>query len=149
MKVLAVMSAVMIMIGANALEANHCCGSAHAEEKGKTVSLPEGKKIVINSDYYFTYSFDKKPAIGTVIIKLQVFDKSGKQVNQVNVFKISAESGMPSMKGAHDAKSDFMLNKKGDYLFPVNIVMRGDWAVQISIKQKDKEIFSGVVEFNV
>jgi hypothetical protein len=113
----------------------------------KNTVLKEGSKININNDYYFKYNFNKKPALGTVILKIQVFDKKDKQVKPFNIF---GETGMPSMRGAHDSGLiKFKLNKKDDYLLPVNIVMPGDWDVQIIIKKGDNEIFKGSIELNI
>lgn len=111
-------------------------------------ALPgEGKKCPIGKDYYFTYSFDKKPQLGTSILKIEVFTKDGKKDNSL---KIIGDSGMPSMKGHHDSGDvAFQLNKKDDYLLPVNVVMRGDWEVRLTFKKDDKPIYRGSIKFDV
>ena len=59
-----------------------------------------GKKVpIIGTDYYLTYGFDKKPKLGTVILKVELFNKEGKKDTSM---EIKADAGMPSMKGAHD-----------------------------------------------
>lgn len=106
-----------------------------------------GKKCVINDDYYFIYQFDKRPQIGTVIIRIELYNKQG---NRDSSLKITGESGMPSMGSAHNSGTvSFQLNKKGDYLFPVNVVMRGEWEVKLDFIKEDKTIFSGKILFKV
>jgi hypothetical protein len=57
---------------------------------------------------------------------------------------------MPSMRGAHDSGSvEFKLNRKDDYLMPVNIVMPGDWEVQVTIQKDGKPVFYGSITFDV
>ena len=106
-----------------------------------------GKKCVINDDYYFIYRFDKKPQLGTIIIKIELYNKEGKRDSPL---KITGESGMPSMGSAHNSGPvPFQLNKKGDYLLPVNVVMPGDWEVKLDFVKEDKTIFSGRILFKV
>ncbi|HOS39522.1 MAG TPA: FixH family protein [Spirochaetota bacterium] len=106
-----------------------------------------GSRIAINNDLSFTYAFDKKPALGTAILKIQVFDKSGKQVSDL---AITGDSGMPSMKGHHDSGDvAFQKNRKGDYLMPVQIVMPGDWAVRVKIAKDGAHIYTGLIRFDV
>ena len=119
---------------------------ASAVEKPK--ALPgESKKVIINKDHYFTYEFAKKPSMGTVVLRVRVFDNNGKQITPYAVF---GDYGMPSMRGHHDSgKQQFKLNKRGDYLLPVNIVMPGDWDVTITIEKDGKAIFKGVLYFDI
>ena len=106
-----------------------------------------GKKCWINESNYFVYEFAERPKLGTVILKIRIFDKNGKQVTNFNV---TGNSGMPSMRGAHDSGTiEFRLNKKGDYLLPVNIVMAGVWDVQLVFHQNEKELFRGSFEFKI
>jgi hypothetical protein len=57
---------------------------------------------------------------------------------------------MPSMRGAHDSGDvDFKLNKKNDYLLPVNIVMPGDWEVRVTFLKDGKPVFHGGITFDV
>jgi hypothetical protein len=123
------------------------CGSKESSSTGKTISMPENTKITINETHYFKYKFSQSPALGTIVLRIQVFDSSNKQVTP---FVITGESGMPSMAGHHESgMSEFRLNKKNDYLLPVDIVMPGDWEVRIIIKQNSKEIFKGKINFDV
>jgi hypothetical protein len=111
-------------------------------------SMPEpGKKIPIGNDHYFIYGFDKKPKLGTLIMKVQIYTAKGKKETSLEV---KADSGMPSMKGDHEARDrTFTLSKKGDYLLPVNIVMPGDWEIKLTIIKEGKVIFRGRYNFDV
>jgi hypothetical protein len=112
----------------------------------KSGSVP-GTKVIINNELYYTYLFDKKPGLGTVILKIEVYDKTNtKQTN----LSIVAESGMPSMKGSHDSGPvQMQVNKFGNYLVPVNIVMPGDWLIKLKFYRDNKLICSGEIKFNV
>ncbi len=111
-------------------------------------TMPDpGKKVPIGKDGYLIYGFDKKPKIGTVIMKVQVYTPDGKRDTSVEVL---ADSGMPSMRGAHEAGDQpFKLSRKGEYLLPVNIVMPGDWEIRLTIKKDGKVIFRGSYQFDV
>jgi hypothetical protein len=109
--------------------------------------LKAGQKTWIGDEYYFVYDFDKKPQMGTIIMKVQVFTKSGNQDSSV---EITGSADMPSMKGAHSTgEQPFKLNKKGDYLLPVNVVMPGEWEVVLNFFKDKKPIYTGSVRFNV
>jgi len=57
---------------------------------------------------------------------------------------------MPSMGRTHDSGEVlFKLNKKGDYLLPVNIVMPGEWEVKLSFSKDKRVIYRGSFKFNV
>ncbi len=106
-----------------------------------------GKKVSIGNDYYFIYSFDKKPKLGTVIMKVEIFTKEGKKDTS---FEAKADAGMPSMKGAHDTGDQpFKLSKKGDYLLPINIVMPGDWEIRLILLKGGKVIFKGRYQLDI
>ena len=121
---------------------------ASASQKLIFLPMPEpGKKVPIGSGYYLIYGFDKRPRLGTVIMKVEVFTAEGKKETAL---KINAEAGMPSMSGAHDTGNlTFTLSKKGDYLLPVNIVMPGDWEIRLTVIKERKVIFRGRYNFDV
>ena len=110
--------------------------------------MPEpGKKVMTGGDQYIIYGFDKKPKLGTVIMKVEVFTKEGKKDTSL---EMKADAGMPSMKGAHETgERAFTLSKKGDYLLPINIVMPGDWEIRLTILRNGKVIFRGRYNFDV
>jgi hypothetical protein len=106
-----------------------------------------GKKVSIGKDYYFIYGFDKKPSMGTVIMKVEVYTKDGKK----DVFmEMKGDAGMPSMRGAHETRERaFSLSKKGAYLLPIDIVMPGDWEIRLTFIKAGKVIFRGSYQFDV
>ncbi len=106
-----------------------------------------GKKCWIGNDLYFTWKFDKKPKLGTAFLKIRLFDKKGKQVKHLDVV---GSSDMPSMRGAHDSGDvPFKLNKKGDYLLPVNVVMPGEWEVKLLFLKAKAPLYRGRIVFKV
>jgi hypothetical protein len=115
--------------------------------KSTAPALKAGQKHWIGDEYYVIYNFDKKPQMGTIIMKVQVYAKDGKQESSL---EITGSVDMPSMKGAHSTgEQPFKLNKKGDYLLPVNVVMPGEWEVVLNFLKDKKPIYTGSVRFNV
>jgi hypothetical protein len=111
-------------------------------------SMPgPGKKIPAGNDYSFIYGFDKKPKLGTVIMKVEIFTREGKKDTS---FEVKADAGMPSMKGSHETGDQpFTLSKKGDYLLPINIVMPGNWEIKLTLSKEGKVIFRGSYQFDI
>ncbi len=107
-----------------------------------------GKKNWIQKDYYFTYEFTKKPKMGMCTIKIELFDKDGKKVNDLS---ISGNTDMPSMKGAHSSGDvEFAINKKTEaYLLPVNLVMPGEWQVDLKFFKDKKPIYAGYFKLTI
>jgi hypothetical protein len=121
-------------------------GAAKEEIVYKPLPGP-GKKCWINEELYFTYKFSEKPKMGTAILVVQVFNKNG---DKLTPFLIKGRSDMPSMRDAHDSgDQEFKLNKKNDYLLPVNIVMPGDWEVRLTFLKDGKPLFYGSLTFDV
>lgn len=111
-------------------------------------SMPSpGKKVPVGKDYYLIYGFDKKPKLGTIIMKIELYTADGKRDTSLEIL---GDSGMPSMRGAHETGEQlFRISKKGDYLLPINIVMPGDWEVRLTIKKKGTVLFRGSHQFNI
>jgi hypothetical protein len=106
-----------------------------------------GKKVPIGDGYYLIYGFDKRPKMGTVIMKVEIFTAQGIKDTS---FQVKADAGMPSMKGAHETgDKPFSLSKKGDYLLPIPIVMPGDWEIRLSVLKDGKVIWRGRYNFDV
>lgn len=106
-----------------------------------------GKKYDIDADTYLIWEFNEKPKMGTAFLKIQVFNKKGEQIKPFTIF---GRSDMPSMRGVHDSGDvEFKLNKKNDYLMPVNIVMPGDWEVRVTFLKDGKPVFTGSITFDV
>ena len=84
-------------------KSKHSVDVAAASGAGSAQVYPSmpgpGKKVPVGNDYYFIYGFDKKPKLGTVIMKVEIFTKEGKKDTS---FEVKADAGMPSMKGAHE-----------------------------------------------
>ncbi|MHB8843912.1 MAG: hypothetical protein ACYC7L_04115 [Nitrospirota bacterium] len=120
--------------------------AAEKEPLYPSMSSP-GSKVPIGSDHYLIFGFDKKPKLGTIILKVEIFTRDG---NKDTSYEVLADSGMPSMKGAHETgEQPLQISKKGAYLLPVNIVMPGDWEVRITIKKGGKVVFRGSHQFDV
>ena len=126
----------------------HASTASRAEQTRPYPSMSgPGKKVSIGNDYYLIYGFDKKPKLGTVIMKVEIFTKEGKKDTSMEV---KADAGMPSMKGAHETgDQSFKLSKKGDYLLPIPIVMPGDWEIRLTLLKEGKVIFRGSYQFGV
>ena len=106
-----------------------------------------GKKCRIDDEFHFTYEFTEKPRMGTAILRVRIFDREG---NQSTAFTVLSRYDMPSMAGAHDSgEQEFKLNKKGDYLLPVNIAMPGEWEVKLTFKRGESVVFRGTFQFDV
>lgn len=128
---------------------NHNDASASAEMKVPDYpTMPgPGKKVQLGEGNYLIYKFDKQPKLGTVIIKVEVFNSNDKKDTSM---EITGDAGMPSMSGAHDTGDrPFALSNKGAYLLPVNIVMPGEWEIKLTIKKAGKVIFRGSHRFDV
>ena len=119
-----------------------------SQQSSDYTSMPgPGNKVSIGKDHYLIYGFNKKPKMGTVIIKVQVYSNDSKKDTS---FEIKGDSGMPSMGGAHDTGDrPFRISKSGDYLLPIDIVMPGDWEIRLTISKAGKVVFKGKYEFNV
>lgn len=106
-----------------------------------------GKKCWIGDAYYFKWKFDKKPKLGTAFLKVQLFDKAGARATSLKVIGVT---DMPSMRGAHDSgEVPLKLNKKGDYLLPVNVVMPGEWEVKLIFMNDTGPVYRGRITFKV
>jgi hypothetical protein len=123
-------------------------GSVARAEEPVFNDLPKaGRTCRISDDHTFTYEFDKTPKMGTVILKIKLFDKSGGRVTDLG---ITGRSDMPSMSGAHDSGDvAFKLNRKGDYLLPVSVVMPGEWEVKLVFSKGADVVFRGRFTFDV
>lgn len=144
---LAVAAAVLVSIMTAVGPAASSFLPPQAGKAGPPDLAASGKKNVLPGGLYFTWEFDRAPKMGTAILKVRVFDVKGEQVTP---FDVTGRSDMPSMRGAHDSGDvKFKLNKKGDYLLPVNIVMPGDWEVILTFLGKDTVVFRGRILFDV
>jgi hypothetical protein len=106
-----------------------------------------GKKVPIGDGYYLIYGFDKKPKLGMIIMRVEIFSEQGEKDTS---FEVKADSGMPSMSGAHETgEQTFTISKKGVYLHPINLVMPGDWEIRMSVLKQGKVVFRGRYNFDL
>lgn len=110
--------------------------------------LPKpGEKIPLNTDYYFTYGFEKPPKLGVAIMRVEIFNRDGKRDTS---FVVKGDADMPSMRGAHSSgDKDFSLSAKGLYLLPVRLVMPGDWEIRLTFMKNEKNLFRGAYLFDL
>lgn len=132
-------------------EAKGAAGASPAPAAEKTpvyAPMPgPGKKVPIGSGYYLIYGFEKKPVMGTNIMKLEIFTAEGKKDTSMEA---KADADMPSMKGAHETgEKPFIVSKKGDYLLPIPVVMPGAWEIRLTILKEGKVTFRGKYNFDV
>lgn len=106
----------------------------------------QDERMALPDGGWFTWRFAEKPKLGTPIAKVQVFDKAGAQVT---AYEVIGEYGMPSMRYHDSGPVRFQLNKKGDYLLPVNIVMAGEWELKIRIMNGKEKLYEGAVLFTI
>ena len=107
----------------------------------------QNEQIRINENYRFKYVFPAKPKLGISVIKLSVFDKNGDKVSNLSAL---GAYDMPQMRGHHSSgPASFRKNKDGDYLLPLNSVMRGKWEIFLQFKEEDNIIYEGAIYINI
>ena len=111
-------------------------------------ALPKpGEKIPLGPEHYFVYGFDRAPRLGPLIVKVQVFTKSGKPDT---TFTVQAEADMPSMRGAHATGfKEFKVSNRGDYVLPVTLVMPGQWEIRFIFLKSGKPLLRGRHAFSI
>ncbi len=147
-KIISVLILTMTLMSLS-LAVDDCCkvGESKAKPVTKSAILNPGQKIALPDGNFLVYKFSQKPALGTAVVVVKIVDAKG---TQIAPYTIRGNAGMPSMQGAHDSgEVAFELNKRKDYLLPVNVVMQGAWEVKIKVKKGSEEIFKGVVSFHV
>ncbi|OGR81742.1 MAG: hypothetical protein A2X32_09675 [Elusimicrobia bacterium GWC2_64_44] len=125
--------------------------TAAAVKPEAAVMVPEtlaaqGRKNPLPGGGWFTWKFDKKPQLGALFVKVQIFNKDKEKDTS---YELTGESGMPSMPYHDTGKVYFKLNKKGDYLLPVDVVMAGEWRLVIRLMKDGKEVTAGKVDYSV
>lgn len=109
--------------------------------------LEAGERFAVAEGITATWEFTQKPQIGMVILKVKLFDKNDVKISPLT---ISGRSDMPSMRGHHDSGAvPFKLNKARNYLLPVNVVMPGDWEIELVFSAGERVVFRGVIRFDV
>lgn len=140
-------AAAILLLMVTAVGSGISLTAAAAQEPEFIDLAGPGKKNKIDDTAYFTWEFVQKPKLGPAILKIMLFDPKGSRRTDMTII---GSSDMPSMRGAHDSGDvPFKLNKKGDYLLPVDIVMPGDWEVRLTFKSGDAVVFRGRIAFDV
>ncbi|PKN73380.1 MAG: hypothetical protein CVU50_03565 [Candidatus Cloacimonetes bacterium HGW-Cloacimonetes-3] len=132
------------------------CGSCPPTESAKApekASTPAPKELSVNkaewisNDYYVKYTWQKKPKIGTDLLFVEVYNKDKKLVKDMS---LTANSFMPTMRGAHDTGDVPMkMNKKMQYVIDVNFVMAGEWGVELKFAKNGKVFAAGLVKAKI
>ena len=123
------------------------CTKAVAADTANIIELTLGKKHWIGESHYVICRFDKKPQLGTAILKIQIFTKDGRQDTS---FEVRGEADMPAMRGSHrTGEQPVKMNKKGDYLFPIPVVMPGEWEAVLQLYRDKKHVMTGRIKFSV
>ncbi|MDR1453740.1 MAG: hypothetical protein LBJ25_07205 [Candidatus Margulisbacteria bacterium] len=143
-----------IIWGAVLLIGLSCLGLARGDKPQDQMSGPilaAGKKTAINDRYSFQYEFPQKPQMGPAVLKILVYDKQSQLSEQRSSnLTILGSYDMPSMRGHHASPpTPIKTNRLGDYLFPVDLVMRGEWEIVLSFQEDGQEIYSGVILLKV
>jgi hypothetical protein len=119
-----------------------------SKETVNIITLPGyGKKVWINKNTYFTYSFISKVKMGANTLKVNMYDMNKKPITS---YQVLVSYDMPSMKGMHANKDKPMLiNKKGIYLLPLNFVMPGVWQVDLQFMMDKKTAAKGTFTLKI
>ena len=142
--ILALLLTVLALFGHSK---NATAASASGGEAIYSPMTEPGSRVPIGEGHYLVYGFDKKPKLGTVIMKVDVYTADG---TRDTTFQLKGDSGMPSMRGAHETGDrKFQLSKKGSYLLPISIVMPGDWEIRLTVMKDGKVFFRGRYNFDV
>jgi len=112
------------------------------------ITLPgEGRNCKLPDGMHFTYRFASRPQLGTVVLKVQLYGPDG---TRSTALKLLGRTDMPQMRKEHDfGEQPFKLNRKGDYLLPVELVMPGDWEVVMSFFKGSRRIYRGKIDFKI
>lgn len=118
-----------------------------SQNKEPDVLAQPGERVTLDAEHYFVYGFDKAPKLGTAIMRVEIFDRSG---GHDTTFVVKGDVDMPSMRGAHSTgDKQFSVSKKGIYLLPVPIAMPGEWELKFTFEKDGKAVFHGVYRFEV
>ncbi|MFO7660194.1 MAG: hypothetical protein R6V77_04715 [Candidatus Cloacimonadaceae bacterium] len=89
----------------------------------------DNEPVPLADDKYFKYSFDKKPGIGTSILKVDVYDRKHRRSDD---FVVSVLASHPKVKGVRNYEEIQMrVHRKGEFLLPINFDRSGDWELTL------------------
>ena len=105
------------------------------------------KRVAISDQYSAAYGFAERPKLGMSTLKVSVFDKAGEKTSDVEVL---ASYDMPSMRGHHAyGPAPMAKSKGGDYLLPVQFVMRGDWEIVLTFRHEGQDIHTETISLDL
>jgi hypothetical protein len=119
---------------------------APVQEAAQVLPGP-GAKVPLGREHYFTYGFVDPPKLGMAVMKVSIFERSGKPETD---FSVTGDADMPSMRGAHSTgPRGFSRSKKGTYLLPVSLVMPGTWELRLTFVKDGRSVLCGVYRFDL
>jgi hypothetical protein len=137
---------LQILVLLTSLAAAAAPAAKPAPEPAPVLLAGEGRSCALPGGLHFFYRFASRPKLGTVVLKVQVFGPDGARVTAL---KISGRTSMPQMKDMDSGEQGFKLNRKGDYLLPVDIGMPGGWEVVLSFYKGSQRIYRGKIGFEL
>ena len=100
-----------------------------------------------DGEYILKYEWPEKPKMGTYTLKANFVDKAGNTVEDVDII---VNYSMPTCGTHSKPKIETMKqNDRGDYLLPMNFVMRGDWEIILSAQKNEQEILKKKIILNI
>jgi hypothetical protein len=117
--------------------------AAFALLAGTACSKGEKEGIAVSGEYTIKYAWPKKPDVGFSTLKVNLFDKEGKPVEDAAIAARYAMLTMSCCAGVTDAMKR---NNKGDFLIPLQFTMRGEWEITLSITKDEAEIASQTIK---
>jgi hypothetical protein len=123
-------------------------GDESRQERPVFAVVPQlGRRVQLDAERYFVFTFDKEPTMGTVIAKVEIYTAGDRKDTS---FEIKGNADMPGM-GCQKGKPDrlFMINKKGSYLLPYTFGMPGDWEVYLTFLKDGAVVYRGKYAFTI
>ncbi len=109
--------------------------------------LKANEKYNLGEGYYFQYKFNKSPKMGMSVLSVTISDQ---KKNKVTSYIVKGSYDMPAMKGSHaSGPKNFVLNKKKEYLMPVDFAMPGQWEINVDIYKGKKPIYRGLINVKI
>lgn len=140
-KAIIILLASLVLVPILGQHCGNCPAASQAEAKAPASNanvpvLSQKKALQIYDNHFVTYKWDKAPKIGTRILYVTILDKKNRPSDD---FTVTANAYMPSMRGAHDTGDKAMkMNKKKQLAIPVNLMMLGNWEVELKFSKDGK-----------
>jgi hypothetical protein len=121
-------------------------GSGAAQPEFRDLPGP-GQKCWIGEVYYFVYRFVETPKTGPATLKIDLFDKSGARISDLDV---AGRTVMPSLPGTYDSGPLAAgIDQGGAYSLPVTIAMPGSWEIRLTFSRNKIVLFRGRLALEV